>query len=104
MCTNLHISHTIIVIGLCPGVNIQKKEKGDMEETILTVPEAANYLNVSKRFVYNAIANGTLGHYLIGDGRAIRVGTSHLQKYLKEHEIKINEECNDRSEYETEAQ
>lgn len=62
-----------------------------MDETILTVPEAAEYLGVTKRIIWKWIQNGSLGCYRIGDGRTIRVGTSHLQEYLKNHEVPNNE-------------
>ena len=58
-----------------------------MEEEILTVAEAADYLGLSKRFVYKLIEDKTLGCYLIGDRPVIRVGTNHLQEYLKKHEV-----------------
>ena len=61
-----------------------------MEETILTVPEAAEYLGVTKRVIWKWIQDGKLGCYRIGDGRSIRIGTSHLQEYLKKHEV-LNE-------------
>ena len=58
-----------------------------MEETILTVPEAADYLGVNKRTIWKWIQEGSLGCYRVGDGRTIRIGTSHLQDYLKSHEV-----------------
>lgn len=63
-----------------------------MEETLLTVQEAADYLGVTYRAVINWIQDGSLGCYRIGDGRSIRVGTDHLKKYLKDHETEaLNE-------------
>lgn len=58
-----------------------------MEETILTVPEAAEYLGVTRRFVYQLIDQKELGCYRVGTGRIIRIGTSHLLEYLKYHEV-----------------
>lgn len=58
-----------------------------MEETILTVPEAAEYLGVNKRTIWKWIQEGSLGCYRVGEGRLIRIGTSHLQEYLKTHEV-----------------
>lgn len=54
---------------------------------IFTPQEAAEYMGVSYRAVLNWIANGTLGCYRIGDGRSIRIGMGHIQKYLQEHEV-----------------
>ena len=62
-----------------------------MEEEILTVAEAAKYLGLSKRFVYQLIEDKILGCYLIGDRPVIRVGTNHLQEYLQKHEVTRNE-------------
>lgn len=56
-------------------------------EKLLTPQEAADYLGVHYRAIYNWISDGTLGCYRIGDGRSIRIGMSHIQKYLKEHEV-----------------
>ena len=62
-----------------------------MEEEILTIQEAATYLSVSPRSIWKWVADGTLGCYRIGDGRSIRIGTTHLQEYLKKHEETANE-------------
>ena len=58
-----------------------------MEEQLLTINEAADYIGVTPRTIYNWISEGTLGHYRVGEGRSIRIGTDHLRKYLQEHEI-----------------
>jgi excisionase family DNA binding protein len=58
-----------------------------MEEQLLTIEQAADYVGVTQRTIYNWISEGTLGHYRIGEGRAIRIGTDHLRKYLQEHEV-----------------
>ena len=58
-----------------------------MEEQLLTINEAADYIGVTPRTIYNWISEGTLGHYRVGEGRSIRIGTDHLRKYLQEHEV-----------------
>ena len=56
-------------------------------ETLLTVAEAADYLGVTYRAVLNWIGDGSLSCYRIGDGRSIRIGMTHIQKYLQAHEV-----------------
>ena len=56
-------------------------------EALMTVQEAADYLGVTYRAVLNWIGAGTLSCYRIGDGRSIRIGMTHIQKYLAEHEV-----------------
>lgn len=57
-----------------------------MEEELLTIQEAADYIGVTPRTIYNWVNDGSLGCYRLGDGRSIRVGTDHLKQYLQEHE------------------
>ena len=55
---------------------------------LMTPAQAAEYLGVSYRAILSWIEDGSLGCYRIGDGRSIRIGMSHIQTYLKEHEVK----------------
>ena len=59
-----------------------------MEEVLMTVQEAADYLGVTYRAVLSWIQDGSLGCYRIGDGRSIRIGSDHIARYLEEHEVR----------------
>lgn len=48
----------------------------------MTVLETAQYLGVSKRFVYNAIASGELKHYK-KSYRLIRIKISDADKFMQ---------------------
>lgn len=74
-----------ILIGLRSDVNIKPREE-KMEEVLMTVQEAATFMGVSYRAVLKWISEGSLGCYRIGEGRSIRIGSDHINRYLSEHD------------------
>lgn len=59
----------------------------EAKEILMTPKEAADYLQVRYRVVLRWISEGKMDCYRIGDGRSIRIGWNHIQKYLKDHEV-----------------
>ena len=52
-----------------------------MEQTLLTVPEAANRLRISRNLAYELVARGELPHLRLG--RVIRVPTVILEAWIE---------------------
>jgi excisionase family DNA binding protein len=54
---------------------------------LLTVPEAAEYLAISKALVYRMVANQEIDHVRVGVGRGtIRFHQTHLDRYKRGRE------------------
>jgi len=51
------------------------------EDAIMTVPQVAAYLKMSKAAVYRMVAQGQIPHIRIGKSRRIR--RDHLEAWLK---------------------
>lgn len=60
------------------------------EPDLLTVKQAAWYLNVGDRTVYSLCADNNLRHYRIGNGRGtIRIRREDLDRYLEQNQVNV---------------
>ncbi len=58
-----------------------------MNLKLMKISEVAARLSVSMSFVYARIADGSLPHYVLGNGQgAIRVSDEQIQEYLESRE------------------
>ena len=53
-----------------------------MEEKLMTSDEVAEYLGITKRFVYKLIQRGQLKCYRVGNKKDIRISRDQVKEYL----------------------
>jgi len=61
-----------------------------MDDELLTIPEAARFLKISKSKVYQMAKEGKLPHFKIG--RNIRIRKEDLKEWLKDYHVPAMEE------------
>jgi excisionase family DNA binding protein len=57
-----------------------------MTETLLTYPEAAARLRVSRRTLERLVADCEIGHFR--EGRLVRFTERHITEHLRDHEVR----------------
>ena len=68
------------------------KRDNESPQQLLTVKEAAKWLNVSPSLIYQLVEKGKLPHHRVGLGRgAIRISVSDITEFLKKSRIEQTE-------------
>ena len=59
-----------------------------LEDPILTIPEVARYLKISKSKIYNLVSKKEIPHLKIG--RNVRIRQTDLQKWMEKQTKQLN--------------